>query len=61
MSDAPRPRPKPPNWIEPPSLQRLVIDHGGYDRITPEAWAKFDAEMAAWKADVRAGVLHRRD
>jgi len=49
----------------PPSLQQLVLDHaiydaagkmiGGYERITPEAWAAFDARMAAWKAKVRYG------
>jgi hypothetical protein len=50
---------------EPPSLQKLVEAHavyddtgkmiGGYDRITPEAWAKFDADMAEWKARIRFG------
>ena len=39
----------------PPSLQQLVLDHGTYDKITPEAWARFDHEMAAWKAKVRYG------
>jgi hypothetical protein len=40
---------------EPPSLQKLVLAYGTYDRITPEAWAKFDADMAEWKAKIRAG------
>jgi hypothetical protein len=40
---------------EPPSLQQLVLDHGTYDKITPEAWAAFDAAMAAWKTKVRFG------
>ena len=50
---------------EPPSLQKLVEAHaiyddtgkmiGGYERITPEAWAKFDKDMAEWKAKVRFG------
>ena len=40
---------------EPPSLQHLVLDHGTYDKITPEAWAKFDADMKAWKEKVRFG------
>jgi hypothetical protein len=40
---------------EPPSLQQLVLDHGTYDKITPEAWAKFDAAMAEWKAKMRYG------
>jgi hypothetical protein len=40
---------------EPPSLQQLVLDHGTYDKITPEAWAAFDAAMAAWKEKLRYG------
>jgi hypothetical protein len=40
---------------EPPSLQQLVLNHGTYDKITPEAWAAFDAAMAAWKAKIRFG------
>ena len=42
--------------ILPPDLQQLVKDHGGYDKITPEAWAKWDKDTAEWKADMRAGV-----
>jgi hypothetical protein len=34
------------------------LDHGTYDRITLEAWAKFDAAMEDWKAFVRGGGLH---
>jgi len=37
----------------PPDLQLLVAAHGGYDRITPEAWVKFDADLAAWKQRLR--------
>ena len=33
---------------EPPSLQQLVLDHGTYDKITPEAWDKFDKAMAEY-------------
>lgn len=50
---------------EPPSLQQLVLDHaiydadgkmiGGYERITQEAWAKFDKAMAEWKDRIRYG------
>ena len=43
---------------EPPSLQRSS-DYGTHsDRITLEAWAKFDAAMEDWKAFVRGGGLH---
>jgi hypothetical protein len=34
----------------PPDLQELVRQYGGYDRITPEAWAKWDRDNAAWHA-----------
>jgi hypothetical protein len=34
----------------PPDLQELVVRHGGYDKITPEAWAEYDRTMMAWKA-----------
>lgn len=38
----------------PSSLQGLVA-YGTYDKVPREAWAKFDAEMAEWKAKMRAG------
>ena len=36
-----------------PSLQELVERFGGYGRITPQAWAEFDAAMAQWHIDRR--------
>jgi hypothetical protein len=36
-----------------PDLQELVARFGGYDKITPEAWAQFDADMAAYQAWIR--------
>ena len=33
-----------------PDLQKLVRQYGGYNRITPEAWAKWDRDSAAWQA-----------
>jgi hypothetical protein len=47
MSDAEHP--------QPPSLEALVVKHDGYDNITPEAWARFEADMARWKDMVRDG------
>jgi hypothetical protein len=38
----------------PPDLQALVTAHGGYDKITPEAWAAYDAAMAEWQERRRA-------
>jgi hypothetical protein len=48
--------PKPRRLMPPPDLQALVIKHGSYDKITPEAWAEFDAAMAEWKERVRLGM-----
>jgi hypothetical protein len=31
----------------PPDLQELVKRFNGYDKITPEAWAKYDRQLAA--------------
>lgn len=41
-----------------PDLQALVLQFGTHDKITLEAWAKFGAEMAEWKAKIRAGEFH---
>ena len=43
----------------PPSLQALVAAHGGYDRITAEAWAGYDAEMKMWQAQRREKFRRR--
>jgi hypothetical protein len=39
----------------PPDLQALVAAHGGYDKITREAWAEYDTQVAAWQAYIRRG------
>jgi hypothetical protein len=36
-----------------PDLQKLVEQFGGYDKITPEAWQKYDADMEAWQGKRR--------
>ena len=41
-----------------PDLQELVAAHGGYDRITAEAWAAYDRELDEWRAHVAIGDLH---
>jgi hypothetical protein len=33
-----------------PDLQRLVEIFGGYDKITPSAWAQWDADCAAYRS-----------
>jgi hypothetical protein len=38
----------------PPSLQDLVARFGRYDLITPEAWQKYEAACAQWRADYLA-------
>ena len=34
----------------PPDLQQLVRAHGGYHRITPLAWEKWDKDNVEWQA-----------
>jgi hypothetical protein len=46
---------------EPPSLQNLVEAFGGYDLISREGWAEFDAKMAHWKARKRDGADYYED
>ena len=36
-----------------PDLQALVAKHGGYDKITPEAWAEWDRQKALFQAQRR--------
>jgi hypothetical protein len=45
----------------PPDLQRLVEAHGGYDKITSEAWAQFDNDTKWWKQIVRDGGLQTEE
>ena len=38
-----------------PDLQALVAAHGGYHKITPEAWAAYDRELRQWRARTAVG------
>jgi len=40
-----------------PNLQKLVAAHGGYDKITPEAWDRFQADKRRWLDRLRHGEL----
>jgi len=40
---------------QPPDLQKLVLAHGTYDQITPEAWAEFNARMKVWRDRLAVG------
>lgn len=40
-----------------PNLQKLVAAHGGYDKITPEAWDRFQADKRHWLDRLRHGEL----
>lgn len=42
----------------PPDLQSLVEQFGGYDRITAEAWRKYNAELARWRNLVACGEVN---
>lgn len=41
-----------------PNLQELVRQYGGYDKVTPEAWAQYDREFAEWQTWRREGLLY---
>lgn len=43
----------------PPDLQELVLAHGGFDRITPEAWLAYDRALAEWRSRTAVGDFHR--
>jgi hypothetical protein len=38
-----------PSPARPPDLQALIARYGGYNRITEEAWAEHDKQVAEWK------------
>lgn len=42
----------------PPDLQSLVKIYGSYDRITAEAWRKYDAELARWRNLIACGEVN---
>ncbi len=46
---------------QPPDLQALVAAFGFYSAITPEAWAQFDGDLAAWKEKVRDGYFYTHE
>jgi hypothetical protein len=38
-------------WVRdhpPPDLQQTIEAFGGYDKVTPDAWAAYDKAMAKW-------------
>lgn len=39
-----------------PILQELIDRFGGYDKITAEGWAQYDAAVAAWHVEYRKGL-----
>ncbi len=53
MNAAPAEKKKDVPAPEAPDLQTLVANHGGYNKITPEAWAQFDREMEMYQAWLR--------
>jgi hypothetical protein len=41
-----------------PDLVVLIRAYGGYDKITAEAWQRFDKQSKWWTEWVREGGLH---
>jgi hypothetical protein len=46
--------------VRPPDLQELVARFGGYNKITPEAWAEYD-QVAEYQARRREIIAQERD
>jgi hypothetical protein len=44
----------------PPDLQELVARFGGYNKITPEAWAEYDRQMAEYHTKRREVLARER-
>ena len=44
-----------------PDLQQLVAKQGGYDKITPEAWAEWDAQNAYFETERALWLVEKRD
>lgn len=42
-----------------PDLQKLVLIFGGYNLITPAAWAQWHADVAECQANMRTGKGYR--
>lgn len=45
--------------MQAPDLHDLIKAFGLYSAITPEAWAKYDAEIARWQERVRNGDFYQ--
>ena len=45
---------------QPPRLLDLVRAHGGYDKITPEAWARRDEDTKLYKSRVATGFFYEK-
>jgi hypothetical protein len=48
-----------PVYDGPPDLQTLVVIYRSYEKISPEAWAEFDAAMKAWQTRRREKYRRR--
>jgi len=44
--------------LAPPDLTKLIEAHRGYDQITPEAWAQFDADMRRFRKAMAEGLRY---
>ena len=42
------------DFVPPPDLHALIREYGGYSKIPPTAWAKYDRDMEQWKNELRA-------
>jgi hypothetical protein len=42
---------------QPPSLQQLVAEHGGFNCISPSAWDRYDAGLREWHRARRVDLV----
>ena len=52
-----------PEWLKThpwPELQGLIDRFGGYNRISPEGWAKYYVAVEAWEAARKARLVRVR-
>jgi hypothetical protein len=45
--------------VAPPDLQKLVVRHGGYDKISAKAWAEYDRQMEVYETKRRERYRRR--
>jgi hypothetical protein len=48
------------NSVNPPSLERLVQEAGGWDKITEEEWKRFNYDRRVWVDRMLLGLIRKK-